>query len=112
MLRRTFTATAVAASMLFMSGPAIGQAQGGLVNVNISDIEVEIEEVLNDNQTNVQIPVTVQIPVQLAANICGITVAAVLAAAETEDVACTAAANQTSTAEARAVAGLIRRPQK
>lgn len=113
MFRRTFTATAVAASIALMSGPALAQAQGGLVNVNISQIEVEIEEVISDNQVQVVIPAVVQIPVTLAANVCpNVTVAALLAAAENSgDPVCNATAAATNEAEARAIAGLIRRQQ-
>lgn len=114
MFRRTFAATAVAASMALMSGPAIAQAQGGLVNVNISQIEVEIEEVISDNQVQVVVPAVVQIPVTLAANVCpDVTVAALLALAaqEGDDPVCNATAAATNEAEARAIAGLIRRQQ-
>jgi hypothetical protein len=110
MLRRTLTATAVAASMMLMSGPAIAQQQEGLVIVNISQIDVS--RVISDNQVQVQIPAQVQIPVQLAANVCGLSVAAILANAESTGVGCTASPQQTSDAELRAIAGQVRRQQQ
>ena len=57
---------AVAMSIGLMAGPAAAQ-QAGLVNVNVEDNEIGI-------------PVNIQAPIGVAANVCGIN-AAVLAAA-------------------------------
>jgi hypothetical protein len=50
------------------------------VNVNVSDISVDLERVISENNLNVQVPVAavVQVPVGIAANVCNVS-AAVLA---------------------------------
>ena len=63
--------------------PATAQLQEGLVNVTITDISI-LNNFLNDTQiaalNNVAVPVTVQAPIGVAANVCGVS-AAVLGAA-------------------------------
>jgi len=56
-----------------------------LINVFIP---ITVTDVLNNNQVNVQVPIGV------AANVCGLTVAAVAAAAATGPVDCTSATTQ------------------
>ena len=57
--------------------PAFAQ-QSGLVNVNVSDVSV-LNNFLNSAQiaalNNLTGPITVQVPVGIAANVCGVTVA-------------------------------------
>lgn len=67
--------------------PAAAQNQGGLVNVNVEDNEIL-------NELNLSVPVTVQVPIGIAANVCGIQ-ANVLAAAvaQGQDVECDAQNN-------------------
>lgn len=62
-----------------MSAPALSQ-QNGLVNVDLSnilnnnDVRVELTEILSRNNVNVAIPANVNVPIGLAANICGVSV--------------------------------------
>ena len=51
--------------------PALAQ-QSGLVNVNLTNVKTEIAKNINVDVS--QIPVTVQIPVAVAANVCGVAV--------------------------------------
>jgi hypothetical protein len=75
MFRRILTATVVAGS-LAVSAPAMAQAQAGLVNVNISNLlnNVTIKDILSHNNVNVQVPANVNLPIGLAANVCGVSV--------------------------------------
>jgi hypothetical protein len=79
---RKATAAVVAATALAvgLAGPA-GAQQQGLVNVEISNL-------LNDNT------VQVTVPVNAAANICGVTVAVLTDELENGAVTCDAGANQ------------------
>ena len=65
-------AAAVAAAA---STPAFAQAQGGLVNVSIGDVTI-LDNFLNGSQVaalnNISVPVTVQVPIGVAANVCGV----------------------------------------
>ena len=70
-----------------IAAPAVSQVlTGGLINVTVpvSDVNV-LNDSLNKNQiaalNNVAVPVIVQVPVALAANVCGTTVAVLSAAA-------------------------------
>jgi hypothetical protein len=71
MFKRTLTAAA-AASIAF-AAPAMAQQQNGLINVNLEDINVELKNILSNN--DIAIPVSVQVPIGIAANVCGTTVA-------------------------------------
>ena len=51
------------------ASPALAQQQG-LINVDISNVRTEIAKNLNVNVS--QIPVTAQVPIGVAANICGV----------------------------------------
>ena len=75
----------VAAALAAMTSPAIAQnTGGGLVAVNISNNDV-LNNSLNRNElellsrNNVAIPVTVQVPIGIAANVCPNVNAGVLA---------------------------------
>ena len=84
-----FAAAAVAA----VASPAFAQVstQGGLVNVSVANVDI-LKNFLNDTQiaalNGVQVPVTVAVPVGVAANVCGVS-AAVLGKSSTDPV-CTA----------------------
>ena len=56
----------------FALSPALAQdtAQGGLVNVSLSNVKPEIAKNINVDVS--QVPVTVQVPVGIAANVCGV----------------------------------------
>jgi hypothetical protein len=110
-LPRTILATAVAFGMA--AAPAAAQLQSGLVNVNVSDISVELEDVIADNNLNVQVPVAavVQVPIGIAANVCNIS-AAVLARQAAGAAPCEAT-NETATRnEIAAVARALQRQQR
>lgn len=58
-------ATLAGACVLGWAGFATAQTQEGLVNVNVSDVEIL-------NELNLNAPITVQAPIGVAANVCGI----------------------------------------
>ena len=83
-MRKIMMAAALALGASSMAAPATSQVvTGGLVNVTVTDISI-LNDSLNKNQiaalNNIAAPITVQVPIALAANVCGTTVA-VLAAA-------------------------------
>lgn len=77
MLKHTMIAAAAVASLAV---PASAQLtnQGGLVNVTVGDVSL-LNNFLNDTQiaalNNLNVPVTVQVPVGVAANVCGVSAA-------------------------------------
>ena len=75
MRSQKIVATMIAASMSVVAIPAIAQTQTGLVNVNLGDVTVQdnLKNILNNN--SIAIPVNVQVPIGIAANVCGTTVA-------------------------------------
>ncbi|MDP3801117.1 hypothetical protein [Brevundimonas sp.] len=88
MIKNLFVAAA-AGGLALAAAPAIAQNQDGLVNVNITDIDIlrnslnkNDVDVLNNLLANAQVsvPVVVQVPVGIAANVCGTTVAVLSAA--------------------------------
>jgi len=85
MFKKTAIAAAIALASTSIAVPATAQLtqQGGLVNVTITDVTI-LENFLNDTQiaalNNIGVPITVQVPVGIAANVCGVS-AAVLGAA-------------------------------
>ena len=83
-MRKFMMASAMAAGALSMATPANAQVlNDGLINVTVTDISI-LNDSLNKNQVaalnNVAVPVVVQVPVALAANVCGTTVAVLSAA--------------------------------
>ena len=93
-MRTMFIAAALAAATA--TAPAIAQQAGGLITVQVTDVEILknslnnndvdiLNNLLNNNQ--VQVPVNVQVPIGIAANVCGTTV---LALRESGDTTCTA----------------------
>lgn len=65
-----------AAAAALSATPVLAQTQQGLVNVAIEDINI-IRNALNNNDVNVAVPVNVQVPIGVAANVCGISVLAI-----------------------------------
>lgn len=110
MYKRILATTAVAASMGLLSFPVTAQVQAGLVNVNVSDVSVELEDVIADNNINVQIPVgaIVQVPIGIAANVCNIS-AAVLAKQAAGAAPCNATSTTASRAELTTLARSLQR---
>ena len=77
--------TAAAASIAFVAPAAAQNVGSGLVTVQVSDVDIlknslnnndvdVLNNLLNNNQ--VAVPVNVQVPVGIAANVCGISVLA------------------------------------
>ncbi len=106
MLKKTALVAALALGSMSLSVPATAQLtqQGGLVNVTIGDVTL-LNNFLNDTQiaalNNLNVPITVQAPIGIAANVCGTTVAVLSAAGSGS--ACTA------TSGSRALAQLVNR---
>ena len=96
----------LAAALLAVPAAAMAQVNtsGGLVNVSVQNVDI-LKNFLNNDQiaalNNVTLPITVQVPVGVAANVCGVS-AAVLGKAGTNAAPCTA--NNGSNALAKAVA--------
>ena len=91
---RNWMMCAVAALSLSLAASAMAQQQGGLVNVNISDIRVDIADALDVNVS--QIPVTVQAPIGVAANVCNVAVNALAVAAQEGNAECRATTTSTA----------------
>ena len=91
----TWTRVALAVGALTFGANAIAQQQGGLVNVNVSDIAIVLADVLDVDIS--QVPVTVQAPIGVAANVCNVD-ANVLASAINQTGAADCDATTTSTA--------------
>ena len=92
MLKKTIFA---AASVLALTGAAFAQNNSkseGLVNVSLGDVVVqEIAENINVEAT--QIPVIVQVPVGVAANVCGVDANVLAQQKKAGDAACDATSN-------------------
>ena len=67
----------IAAALLAAPAAAFAQVNtsGGLVNVSVQNVDV-LKNFLNNDQiaalNNVTVPVTVQVPIGVAANVCGV----------------------------------------
>lgn len=82
-----------AAAAMAATTPALAQVstQGGLVNVSVTNVDI-LKNFLNNDQiallNGVQVPVTVAVPIGVAANVCGISAAVI--GKSTSDPVCTA----------------------
>ncbi len=85
-------ATALATLALGLTG-AVQAQQSGLVNVDISNVANNIAQNINVDVS--QIPVTVQVPIGIAANVCGVN-ANVLAQQGPAGAACSATTTSTA----------------
>ena len=81
MFKQGMMAAALIVGTSSMVAPAAAQLpvlQEGLVNVTIADISI-LNNFLNDTQiaalNNLSVPVTVQVPIGVAANVCGVSAA-------------------------------------
>ena len=114
-MRKLFLTAALGASAIVMSAPAPAQ-QSGLVNVDVRNVlnNLTIKDVLSHNnvQANVLngVAANVQVPIGLAANVCGTTVAVLSAAGS--GAACEAKAENMTQGQARALANSILRATK
>jgi hypothetical protein len=70
------------------SGGAVPSSSGGLINVNLSDIRAEIAK--NVDLALEDVPITIQLPVTVAANVCGVDVSLLSAQLNTGSNSCTA----------------------
>ena len=85
-----------AAAVAALTTPALAQVNtgsgNGLVAVNIQDVSI-LNNFLNNDQisalNNLGVPITVQVPIGVAANVCGVS-AAVLGKSGTTNPTCTA----------------------
>src|SRR5690348_9866298 len=103
-MRKILIAAAIAATSA-TAVPAIAQTTGaGLVNVQLGDVTL-LNNFLNDTQlaalNNLNVPVTVQVPVGIAANICDVNANVLAQQKKTGAPTCTAKSG--SAALARAV---------
>lgn len=105
-MRKMMMAAAFAAATA-TAAPAIGQVGNsqGLVAVTIQDVTI-LDDFLNDTQiaalNNLGVPITVQAPISVAANVCDTTVA-LLSAARKENSPATCTAKSGSAALANVV---------
>lgn len=112
-MRKLLITAALGTSAVLMAAPATAQ-QSGLVNVDVSNVlnNLTIKDVLSHNNVNVAalngIAANVQVPIGLAANVCGTTVAA-LSAATGSGAACQASSSHMTNGTARALANSILR---
>lgn len=63
-------ATTFSMAALGLASPVFAEAQSGLVNVDVSNVANNIAKNISVDVS--QIPVTVQVPVGIAANVCGV----------------------------------------
>ena len=111
-MRKLFLTAALGASAIVMAAPAAGQ-QSGLVNVDVRNVlnNLTIKDVISKNnvQANVLngVAANVQVPIGLAANVCGTTVAVLSAAGS--GAACEAKSENMTAGTARALANSILR---
>lgn len=75
-------------TLALMLGTAAVAQQSGLVNVDISDVKAEIAKNINVDVS--QIPVNVQVPLDVAANVCGVDVAALTSQVQQGNASCKA----------------------
>ena len=108
---RKFLVLAAGAAM--MAAPAVAQNQGGLVNVNVSDISVDLNRIISDNNITAQVPVNaiVSVPVGIAANVCNVS-AAVLARQAADAAPCNATNQTASDNEIASLARVLQRQQR
>ncbi len=84
-----------AAAIAATTSPAFAQIgnSNGLVNVTVTDVSI-LNNFLNDTQiaalNNLNVPITAQVPISVAANVCGTTVALLSAQRKAGDAACNA----------------------
>lgn len=78
------------------AGAALAQQQSGLVNVNLETGDV-LTDIANDLSVNVsQIPVNVQVPVGVAANVCNVDANVLAQQAKNGDATCNAQSTSTA----------------
>ena len=88
-------AAALSLAACSSSGTGTGDTGGGaslsnLINVNLSDVAAEIAKNVNIDLSRV--PITIQLPITIAANVCGVDVNLLSAQVNTGSNTCTATA--------------------
>ncbi len=88
-------AAALSLAACSSSGTGTGDTGGGaslsnLINVNLSDVAAEIAKNVNIDLSRV--PITIQLPITIAANVCGVDVNLLSAQVNTGNNTCTATA--------------------
>lgn len=103
----------IAASAALLAAPAFAQAQSGLVNVNVSDIDVELKRIISDNNIAATVPVNaiVAVPIGIAANVCNVS-AAVLARQAADAAPCNATSETATNNEIASLARVLQRQQR
>jgi len=90
---RIFVPAFAAAALMATAAPAQNNQQGGLVTVNVQDVTI-LENFLNDTQiaalNNLNVPITVQVPVGVAANVCNVNANVLAQQAQRGDAQCDA----------------------
>ena len=104
-MRKMMIAAALAAATATVATPAVAQVGNsqGLVNVTIGDIDL-LNNFLNDTQiaalNEIGVPITVQAPISVAANVCDTTVALLSAQRKADSPAtCTATSGSAALAD-------------
>jgi hypothetical protein len=82
------TLTVAGCSSTSDGGGSTAGASDGLINVDISRVRAEIAK--NVNVALERVPITVQLPITLAANVCGVNVNVLSVQVPTGDASCTA----------------------
>ena len=83
------------AALAVLATPALAQVNtsGGLVNVSVQNVDI-LKNFLNNDQisalNNLSVPVSVQVPVGVAANVCGVNANVLAKQKKTGDATCTA----------------------
>ena len=108
-MRTMMMAAALATATAMTAAPAIAQVGNsqGLVAVQIQNVDI-LNNFLNDTQiaalNNVGVPITVQAPISVAANVCDTTVALLSAARKADS-----PATCTATSGSQALADVVQR---
>lgn len=101
-MRKFLMAAAFAAATI--SAPAMAQinTSQGLVNVTIGDVSI-LNDFLNDTQVaalnNLSVPITVQVPVGIAANVCGVSANVLASQKKAGDATCAATSGSQALAQ-------------
>lgn len=100
-MRKFLMAAVAAATIATPAMSQIGNSQG-LVTVTVQDVSI-LNNFLNNDQiaalNNLNVPITAQVPISVAANVCGTTVALLSAQRKAGDAACNATSGNTFLAQ-------------
>ena len=100
-MRKMMMAAALAAATAAPAFAQIGNSQG-LITVNVSDVTI-LDDFLNDTQiaalNNLNVPITAQVPISVAANVCGTTVNALAIDRKNGDNTCDATSGNQALAQ-------------